>query len=150
MRLTRRPDPHVRRWQLAWLTFAGLLAGIFALAYVGRIPRIIALLPHYDIWGHLVLYGLLAYLTHRGLQRASLQRSALTLPLALPSVFTLAAVEELLQGLAPLRSASWRDLAADLAGMLIALGVDVLWLRLHQERAAAMLGAIDPLERADP
>ena len=125
MRLTRRPDPHVRRWQLAWLTFAGLLAGIFALAYVGRIPRIIALLPHYDIWGHLVLYGLLAYLTHRGLQRG-LQRGKTRSPWRCPRC----------SRWRPSRSCCGFARCVGLARpgrrpgrMLIALGVDVLWLR---------------------
>ena len=136
MYLPRQPDPHATLWRLAGAAFAVGLAAIFAVAYAGRIPAIIGLLPHYDVYGHMALYGLLAYLMHRSLQRLGVRCGALTMPVGPVLILALAAAEELLQGLSPLRSASWRDLAADLAGMGLALLLDALWLRRQAGRRA--------------
>lgn len=132
--LTRQPDPQARRRALALLAFAALLAGIFALAYAGRVPGLIAALPHYDAYGHVILYGLLCYLAHRACQRLSLRATGTRLPglpLALMATLAVAVAEELLQDLSPVRTVSWRDVAADLAGMLMALAFDAVWQRRH-------------------
>ena len=124
-------ETHARRWVCALIVFALALAAIFALAYLGRIPGIIAAVPHYDAYGHAILYGLLGYLAHRAWQRCTLVCGQVRVPLALPLTLTIAGIEEALQRLSPLRTASLRDIAWGAVGIVVAFVADAFWSHLR-------------------
>jgi len=108
---------------LPWISsliFGLLFLITLVMAYLGNLPPVLQAIPYYDKPGHVILYGVAAYLGHRILRRRYLHLMGLRLPLwiVLFSVFTL--VEEVLQGFSPNRSLDLLDLIC--SGLGIALG----------------------------
>lgn len=114
------------------MTYLFLLALIILQAYRGRIPAVIAMIPHYDTIGHTVLLGLGAYLLHRALNRRMFRVGPLQLPLGPALILLVAALEEALQMLSPLRTTSLVDLSADVLGISCAYLLDRLVQRARQ------------------
>ena len=103
----------LRRYRLAFALHLAALVVTAGLAYTGRLrlPRI----PHLDLAGHALLFGVLAALADGALGR----RTIAGVPAAPALVLFGAGVEELLQGLSPRRTSSVVDFAADVAGIVV-------------------------------
>lgn len=107
--------------RLKWLAcFYAILFGLLlVLAYTGNLPSQLAVIPYYDKVGHVILYGVAAYLGHRVLHRFTLRFGCYRLPLWILvfSGWTLA--EEGAQFFAPTRSLDALDLVCSVFGIVI-------------------------------
>ena len=131
--------PAARRW-LLWPQLA-LVAVVTQMAYMGLLPRQLLTWPGVDKVLHFSMFGLAAFWLHQWLT-AGAGRSARRWPLPglallaasvlLP--FSLAAIEEYLQRLSPLRTFDLTDLASDLAGMLVFAALSAALLKLERPR----------------
>jgi hypothetical protein len=96
------------------MLFVGL---IVVLADLGRLPALV-FMPRYDLVGHFILIGLLAFFLN-GVMRAKVLRiGKLRFYQASVMVFAVALVEELSQGFLANRTVSLWDLLAGTAGIL--------------------------------
>lgn len=103
------------------MMFIGL---ILALAYTGRLPAVLGVIPYYDTLGHFTLMGLSAWLAHRAGGRRWAVIGRLRFPLWPVVVAAVVVIEEALQALSPNRTSSWSDLAAGFLGMTLMVGFD--------------------------
>lgn len=102
------------------ITYAVFFGVILVLAYTGNLPSQLSIIPDYDKWGHVILYGIASYLGHRFLHQFTfrLGRYRLSLWVLTFSGWTL--VEEGVQFFAPTRSLDALDLVC--SGLGIAIG----------------------------
>jgi len=96
------------------------------LAYLGLIPTALSYIPWYDLIGHFVLMGILAYLLHRATGRKSFQLLGINLPIGPSTIAVFAIIEELLQSLSSARNFSLLDLFFSLAGIVVFYLLDKL------------------------
>ncbi|MGB3510851.1 MAG: VanZ family protein, partial [Microcoleaceae cyanobacterium] len=93
-----------KRWKIIGLFYFFLIILIISLANSGKLPtQLLSKIPHYDIIGHFVLYGIAAFLIHRAFQRkmVNIFNYQIYLGILLFSIFTVA--EEFIQQLIPNR-----------------------------------------------
>jgi VanZ family protein len=107
----------VRRYRIALALHLSLICAISAWAYLGRL--VLPNIPHIDLAGHLVLYGLLGGLAHGAMRGRVLHR----VPVGPAIVLTAAGIEELLQGLSPYRHVSLLDFLADVVGVVACVAI---------------------------
>lgn len=121
---------------LTWLYFA-LIGGGLVMAYCNALPPQLGYIPYYDKIGHVVLYGIAAYLGEQLIRhrRFCLMGKRLPLFVTLFSLFVVA--EELAQYFSPHRNLDPGDLVMDAIG--IAIGT-----------ALAMRGAERPKQNPHP
>ena len=129
--------PAARRW-LLWPQLAAVVV-VSQMAYLSLLPRRPLAWPGVDKVLHFTLFGLAAFWLHQWLSvggampaRPWHDRALLAASVLAP--FSLAAIEEALQGLSPVRTASLTDLASDLAGMLVFAALSAALLRLERTR----------------
>jgi undecaprenyl-diphosphatase len=133
--------PAARRW-LLWPQLAVVVV-VTQMAYLNLLPRKLLTTPGVDKGLHFSLFGLAAFWLHHWLAAGRLarvwpSRAIVALAVALP--FSLAAIEEYLQRLSPLRSSDLTDLASDLGGMLVFAALSAALLRLERIRHARQNG----------
>ncbi|PSB35606.1 hypothetical protein C7B82_00990 [Stenomitos frigidus ULC18] len=109
------------RW--GWRILAALYATTFLvtlfLAYTGNLPPQFSQIPYYDKIGHVVLYGVAAYLGHRVLGYRRVNLLTIAVPL-FPLLFAIGTVtEELLQTFSPNRTLDAIDLIASFCGITL-------------------------------
>lgn len=93
-------------------------------AYQGALWAYLPAIPHFDLAGHFVLIGGLAFFLDGVLDYRPLTKmSPSWLRLAPVVVLALAAVEELAQALTPQRTSSVGDFLADVAGVVFFSGL---------------------------
>lgn len=98
----------------------GLVLVIGVSAYQGVLWAHLPGIPHFDLAGHFVLIGGLAFFLDGVLDyRPVTRRSPAWLRLAPVAVVALAAMEELAQALTPRRTSSVSDFLADVAGVVV-------------------------------
>jgi VanZ family protein len=103
---------------LAWLYFALIGCGL-VMAYHNALPPQLAYIPYYDKIGHLLIYGIAAYLGERWTRHRRFRLLGVQLPLFV-SLFSLLVVgEELAQYFSPHRNLDPGDLAMDAIGIEI-------------------------------
>ncbi|HTN82199.1 MAG TPA: hypothetical protein VL242_00870, partial [Sorangium sp.] len=101
-------------------------------AYLGLIPTSLPSVPHADLAGHALGFGLLAVCVDGALGHRPMLRG-LPFPRLGPAlVLAGAGLEELAQGLSPRRTSSLADFAADTVGVLL-----LSWLALRHGAARA-------------
>ncbi|MBW4582818.1 MAG: VanZ family protein [Tildeniella nuda ZEHNDER 1965/U140] len=106
-------------WRVLAALYAAALLVILYLAYTGNVPSQLSQIPFYDKIGHVVLYGIAAYLGHRVFGYRRMTLLAIAVPL-FPLLFGLGTViEELLQSLSPNRTLDAIDLVASFSGIAI-------------------------------
>ena len=115
--------------RLKWLAllYAALFGWILVLAYTGNLPSQLAVIPYYDKLGHVILYGLAAYLGHRLLHPFTLRLGRYRLPLWVLAFSGWTLAEEGAQFFAPTRSLDALDLVCSVLGILVGY-----WLARHQ------------------
>lgn len=96
----------------------GLVLVIAVSAYQGALWAYLPAIPHFDLAGHFVLIGGLAFFLDGVLDYRPLTKKCPSwLRLAPVAVLSLAAIEELAQALTPRRTSSVSDFLADVAGV---------------------------------
>ncbi|MGG6294752.1 VanZ family protein [Leptolyngbya sp. AN02str] len=105
------------RSRLAAVTFAGFFLWILILAYQGNLPPQLEQFPNHDKLGHVVLYGLGAFLGHRVLHRHRVRLGPWVLPWWILAFSTFTVVEELIQSQSPHRSLDALDLVCSGVGI---------------------------------
>lgn len=107
--------------RLKWLAllYAVLFGGILVLAYTGNLPSQLAVIPYHDKLGHVILYGLAAYLGHRLLHPFTLRVGRYRLPLWVLAFSGWTLAEEGAQFFAPTRSLDALDVVCSMLGILI-------------------------------
>jgi VanZ family protein len=108
----------VRLFRVGLIAQLTLVILIATGAYLGRIPTSLPNLPHFDLLGHAVLIGLLAFFLDGALAFRPLLRGLAFPRLGPVLVLAVAGVEEWAQRFSPRRTSSWSDYAADVAGVL--------------------------------
>ena len=87
-------------------------------AYLGLVPTVFPSAPHFDLVGHFMLIGLLAFFTDGALAFRRIH-PALAFPRAgALLVLAVAGIEEYAQRFSSRRSSDWLDFAADTLGVL--------------------------------
>ncbi len=122
--IVRREGAGRWRW-LLWPQVA-MVVVVSVAAYVDALPLWLLRVPGLDKALHFAMFGLVAFLLHGWLRRwpgLSERAAAVT---AVGILFALAALEEAAQGLSRVRTVDGGDLAADLAGMVVCVGISVL------------------------
>jgi undecaprenyl-diphosphatase len=129
--------PAARRW-LLWPQLAAV-AVVTQMAYLGLLPRQLLTTSGIDKALHFSMFGLAAFWLHHWLAAGRLGRTwpgGALVALAVGAPFSLAALEECLQQLSPLRNFDLTDLASDLGGMLVFAALSAALLRLERTRDA--------------
>lgn len=103
---------------LTGLYFA-LISGILVLAYRNALPPQLAYIPYYDKIGHVVLYGIAAYLGERLVRHRQLRLLGVRLPLFVTLFSLFVVAEELVQYFSPHRNLDPADLVMDAIGIAI-------------------------------
>ena len=107
-------------WRIALAAHLTLVVSIGAAAYLGALPVHFPRYPHSDLVAHALLVGLLALFADGALGFRSLFPGRLALVrLGSTIVLVVAAVEEMAQGLSPMRSSDITDFAADVVGIVV-------------------------------
>lgn len=121
-------------WAIAGLVYLGILLTIMVLADFGRLPvNLLTQIPHYDLIGHFILYGIASFLTHRATDKKMIVIFDKPIPLG-PFVFTLFTIfEEMLQSILPNRTCSLADLAASFIGIVVFYWLGQVWEKSHTE-----------------
>lgn len=101
------------------LLYAALFGWILVLAYTGNLPSQLAVIPYYDKLGHVILYGVAAYLGHRLLHPFTLRLGRYRLPLWVLAFSGWTLAEEGAQFFAPTRSLDALDLVCSGLGILM-------------------------------
>jgi polysaccharide biosynthesis protein VpsQ len=104
-----------RTWAALGLVYAALFGVILVLAYSGNLPAQLAIIPHYDKPGHLILYGVATYLGHRVLRWRRVGQLYLPIWVICFGSFTL--IEEGIQAFAPHRSFDGLDIIMSCLGI---------------------------------
>jgi polysaccharide biosynthesis protein VpsQ len=107
-----------RTFRIGFAAHLGLVILIATGAYLGILPTSLPQLPHFDLLGHAVLIGGLAFFLDGALGLRPLVRGVRFPRLAPVIVLAVAGVEEYAQRLSSRRTSSWSDYAADVAGVL--------------------------------
>lgn len=105
------------------LIYASLFGIIVVLAYTGNLPAQLAIIPYYDKFGHVILYGVAAYLGHRLLSRFVFKLGRYRLPVWVLSFTIWTFVEEGMQFFAPTRSLDLMDLVCSVLGIVMGYGL---------------------------
>jgi VanZ family protein len=109
-----------RFWRVGFALQLAVVIAIVIGAYLGRLPTFYQGLPHFDLFAHAVLFGLLAFFLDGTLgHRPLLRGTAPWLRLAPVLVLGVAAVEEVAQRLSPRRTSSLADFTADVVGVTL-------------------------------
>ncbi len=104
-------------------------------AYLSLLPRFLGRIPHFDKVCHFAGYGLLAVFLDGVLSfRASADATKRRFPWAGLAVLVVAGIEELAQGLSPVRECSVWDFVADASGVVLLLGLARLAIRPARAR----------------
>ena len=125
---THEPFHERLRW-LLWPQIA-IVVLVTLMAYLGYLPWHLLDWPNADKLLHFLLFGLVAFwlnLWFRG--RTWRFAGPVMVPIAILLPFSLALAEESMQALSPIRTASYFDLGADLAGLLLFWGLSLIVLR---------------------
>lgn len=111
-------DVGVRR--LRWLLWLQIAVAILVtmMAYLNILPTHLLRWPYADKVLHFLLFGSITFWLYLWWPNLVLPLGKWAVPVAILLPITIAFLEELLQGLSPLRTASLTDLAFDLAGMI--------------------------------
>ena len=112
------------------LTYSTLKGIIIVSAYFGLIPTRLHDIPFYDSAGHFVLYGFWGYFFGNAFDRPIASVANFQIPSGIIVTVIIAAIEEFLQQLSPMRSFSVADLGFGLLG--IALACVILNLKQHR------------------
>ncbi len=106
-------------WNYGFCIHLGFVSLIGTSAYLGILPTAFEGLPRFDLFGHLVLVGLLAFFLDGVLNfRPLLPGRFEYIRLAPVIILGLAAIEEIFQSFSPRRTASFDDFIADTIGIL--------------------------------
>lgn len=105
------------------LIYASLFGLSLVLAYTGNLPAQLAVIPNYDKFGHVILYGIAAYLGHRLLSRFVLKLGRYRLPFWVLSFTAWTLVEEGMQFFASTRSLDPVDLVCSVFGIGMGYGL---------------------------
>lgn len=109
-----------KKWIFLLILSMISLVTILVLAYSKGIPNEIAYIPYYDKIGHLLLYGLFAYVIHRASNRRTIR--GIPIGIAAFTIFTI--IEEYLQSFSANRTASISDLIFSLIGITAIYFID--------------------------
>lgn len=114
---------HFWKFSLILYTFGIFL--ILYLAYSNGVPSSVAVIPHYDLVFHFLLYGLWSYLAYRAFSRKLWAPGTLTL---------LTIAEELGQMLSVNRTFSLMDLFFSLLGIWLVICVDRIFSKMKNKK----------------
>ena len=103
---------------LTWLYFA-LIGGVLVMAYSNALPAQLEYIPYYDKIGHVVLYGIAAYLEERLVRHRRIRLLGKRLPLFVTLFSLFVVAEELVQYFSPHRNLDPGDLVMDAIGIAI-------------------------------
>ena len=107
-------------WNYGLGVHLGVVTTISLSAYAGILPTTYKIIPHADLFGHLVLVGLLAFFLDGTFRFRALFSGRLAfLRLAPALMIVIAALEELTQSFSPRRTASLSDFLADVLGIVL-------------------------------
>lgn len=121
-------------WSYGFCIHLGLVLLIAVSAYLGILPTEYKGLPRYDLVGHAVLIGLLAFFLDGMLNfRLLFFGRFLEIRLAPVLILSLAALEEIAQVFSPHRTASLSDFFADAVGIVLCS-----WLAKYLAQRAAV------------
>ncbi len=124
--------PVNRRWAIALVAYLSLIIGIAVIAYQNALPtHILNRIPCYDLIGHFFLMGMAAYLTHRTLQRRRIFLFSISLPMGPTVIGLMTVLDEMMQSFSPVRTMSWLDFLANVAGILTFYAID---RHLHERK----------------
>jgi hypothetical protein len=100
------------------LIYGMIFLAILGSAYNKKLPGWFNNIPHYDIFGHFILYGIATYLGHLVFRTQKIHLFGYYLPLW-PSLFTIfTIVEEAIQSQSIYRTFSFLDLTASIIGII--------------------------------
>lgn len=107
-------------WNYGLSIHLSVVTTISLSAYWGILPTTYKVIPHADLWGHLVFVGLLTFFLDGALRFRPLFPGKLAfLRLAPALMIAIAAIEELVQSFSPRRTASISDFLADVLGIVL-------------------------------
>jgi hypothetical protein len=121
----------IHRAKVALVLFAAFLIWLVCLADTGHLPRIFALvqwIPWGDKLGHLVLFGILAFLVNLRFRAGETRLGPFTVLKGSTLVAAAVSLEECSQLFFPSRTFDLVDLAADFVGIWLAGRLAVLYL----------------------
>lgn len=110
-----------RHAMIRWMLWPQVSLAVMAtlMAYLGLLPLYLLAWPFADKVLHMILIGSLAFWLNLWIHDWQLQMGRLRLPVAIVLPLLLAAIEEMLQSLSPLRTFDLVDLASNLVGLLL-------------------------------
>ena len=114
------------------LLYGLIFSLILLLAYTGKLPAQLAVIPNYDKLAHLILYAIATYLGHRTLRWRRIGRINVPVWVLLFAVLT--TIEEGMQAFSPNRSLDWGDLVMSLLGVGLGYWLAERHLVLRQRR----------------
>ncbi len=107
-------------WISGFCLHLGLVLTIAASAYLGILPTQYKVIPQSDVWGHMILIGMLAFFLDGVCDfRPLFPGRVFWLRRGPAIILTIAALEEMAQTLSPYRTASLKDFAADVVGIVL-------------------------------
>ncbi|MEL7039566.1 MAG: hypothetical protein AAFO04_28740 [Cyanobacteria bacterium J06592_8] len=117
-----------RGWVLISILYLTLILAIMLVADFGKLPEAqLTQIPNYDLIGHFFLYGIAAFVCHRGMNRRMMMIVNIPVPFG-PFLFTLVTIaEEMLQQILPHRTFSLLDLGASLLGIILFYILGEMW-----------------------
>jgi VanZ family protein len=101
-----------------WLYFA-LIGGVLVMAYRNALPPQLEYIPYYDKIGHMLIYGVAAYLGERWVRHRRFRLLGVRLPLFVTLFSLFVVAEELVQYFSPHRNLDPGDLVMDAIGIAI-------------------------------
>jgi hypothetical protein len=121
-------------WQIACFLYFLLLLLIVITADMGNLPYdLLGKIPHYDVYGHFILYGIASFLSHLALGGRKIVIDQIFLPLG-PFLFAIVTIaEEIMQTLFPTRTFSLLDLSSSLIGIILFYYLAELWISYHKK-----------------
>ncbi len=110
-----------RRIMVSWLLWPQISLALMVtlMAYLGLLPLYLLTWPYADKVLHLILVGALAFWLNLWMPNWQLQMRNIRLPVAIVLPFAVAAIEEVMQSLSPIRTLDLGDLASDLVGLFV-------------------------------
>lgn len=134
--VVKPPASLLRFYRIGLLCHTAMIFTIAGLAYAGKLPSGITVVPYYDTITHFVLVGMWGFfldgsLAHRAVVKA-LEGVPFVPRLGTAMALAVATTEEVAQRLSPVRSSSWSDWVANTTGILICS-----WLALRLTASAA-------------